>query len=135
MTIFDATMRLLEQAMDLRAARHRVIASNIANEETPGYRAKELDFGEALRTANRLMATPVLRVTHARHLGSGAPPSDRTQGRLTEVPAEELPLDGNSVNLELELAKLSDNALKFNSAAAIVSIRYRQLLSAIRDAR
>lgn len=135
MTIFDATMRLLERAMDLRAARHRVIASNIANEETPGYRAKELDFGDLLRAANRPTATPALRITHARHLGPGGPAGDRLQGRLTEMPANEVPLDGNSVNLELELAKLSDNALKFNSAAAIVSIRYRQLLSAIRDAR
>lgn len=134
MTIFDATMQLLERAMDLRAMRHRVIAANIANEETPGYRAKELDFGEALRTAGR-PTMPALRVTHVRHLGTVNPPADRVQGRLTEVPTDELPLDGNSVNLELELAKMSDNALKFNSAAAIVSVRYRQLLSAIRDAR
>ena len=44
MTIFDRTIGLLERAMDLRGTRQRIIASNVANEETPGYRAKEFDL-------------------------------------------------------------------------------------------
>ena len=53
MTIFDRTMRLLERTLDLRSTRQRVIASNIANEETPRYRATDLKFTDALAHANR----------------------------------------------------------------------------------
>jgi flagellar basal-body rod protein FlgB len=135
MTIFDKTMQVLERTMDLRATRHQVIASNIANEETPGYRAKELHFSDALQAATGRKAMPALMVTHATHLGPRGGALPRVEGKMADVPAADLPLDANSVNLDLEMAKLSDNALKFNGAATMVAIRYRQLLSAIRDAR
>ena len=51
MTIFDRTMQLLSRSLDLRGARQQVIAANIANEETPKYRAKDLNFGQALANA------------------------------------------------------------------------------------
>jgi flagellar basal-body rod protein FlgB len=53
MTIFDRTIRLLERSLDLRSARQRVIASNLANEETPGYRASELTFMDQLQSAHK----------------------------------------------------------------------------------
>lgn len=136
MTIFDRTMELLQRSMDLRSARQRVIASNLANEETPGYRASELNFMEQLQAAHkgRLPVVPV--VTQPRHIGLHGPQGVQTvTGRLSEVPAGDLPLDANSVNLELEMAKLSDNAMQYNAAASIAALRFRQLLGAIRDAR
>jgi flagellar basal-body rod protein FlgB len=51
------------------------------------------------------------------------------------VPAGDLPLDANSVNLELEMAKLSENAMQYNAAATILAKKFQGLLSAIRDAR
>jgi flagellar basal-body rod protein FlgB len=134
MTIFDRTIGLLERAMDLRGARQRVIASNIANEETPGYRAKELQFKDALSQASKGTTIVHVRSTHPGHIviaGGNA----QARGRLTEVPAADLPLDANSVSLDTEMAKLSDNAMHYNAAAAVTSMRLRQLLSAIRDAK
>ena len=52
MTIFDHTMQLVHRTLDLRQARQRVIASNIANEETPGYRATDLNFLDSLQSAS-----------------------------------------------------------------------------------
>lgn len=136
MTIFDRTMQLLQRSMDLRSARQRVIASNLANEETPGYRASELNFMEQLQTAHKGRLPVVPAVTQSRHIGPHGPQGVQTvTGRLSEVPAGDLPLDANSVNLELEMAKLSDNAMQFNAAASITALRFRQLLGAIRDAR
>lgn len=138
MQIFDRTMSLLEKVMDLRGTRHQVIAANIANEETPGYRAKELRFLDELSRIVRTRSEHEPMVTHVRHLG-GAGQDERAllqvKGQLVDLPATDFPLDANSVNLELELAKLSDNAMKYNSAAAIIAIRYRQLLAAIREIR
>ncbi|HEU4683469.1 MAG TPA: flagellar basal body rod protein FlgB [Nitrospira sp.] len=135
MRIFDKTMGLIERTLDLRHARQRLIASNIANEETPGYRATDLHFQEALSSAANGRPPVSLASTHAGHLGLRGAGVHAVTGRIAEVPAGDLPLDANSVNIELELAKLSDNAMQYNSAATIMGVRLRQLLSAIRDAR
>ena len=54
---------------------------------------------------------------------------------MEDVPAADLPLDANTVNLELEMAKMSDNAIQYNTAATMMAIRLRQILSAIREGR
>jgi flagellar basal-body rod protein FlgB len=56
-------------------------------------------------------------------------------GKLGAVPTGDIPLDANSVNIELEMAKMSDNAMQYNSAASIMAIRFRQLMGAIREGR
>jgi flagellar basal-body rod protein FlgB len=134
MTIFDRTIGLLERAMDLRGARQRVIASNIANEETPGYRAKELQFKDVLSQASKGTTMVRVRGTHPGHIVIGGG-NAQARGRVTEVPAADLPLDANSVSLDTEMAKLSDNAMHYNTVAAVTSMRLRQLLSAIRDVK
>jgi flagellar basal-body rod protein FlgB len=135
MKIFDRTMGVLERTMDLRAARHRAIAANIANEETPGYRPKEFRFMDALSSAVRGRGEGQIRVTHALHIGPRGDAVSRVTGKAVELNGEEGGLDKNSVNLDFEMAKLSDNALNYNGAATIIGIRFRQLLAAIREAR
>ncbi len=135
MTIFDRTMQLLERSLDLRGARQQVIAANIANEETPKYRATDLNFGQALANAQQGKLPITLVSTHQQHIGPKGTGFQRVTGKLEEVPAGDLPLDANSVNIELEMAKMSDNAKHYNTAATIISARYRQLISAIREGR
>ncbi len=134
MTIFDRTIGLLERAMDLRGARQRVIASNVANEETPGYRAKDLRFKDALLQAAKGTGMVHMRGTHPGHITIGGS-HEPARGRIIEVPVPDLPLDANSVSLDTEMAKLSDNAMQYNTAATVASMRIRGLLSAIRDVR
>ena len=136
MRIFDQTIQLLERTLDLRSARQRVIASNLANEETPGYRASELNFMDQLRSAQQGRLPVVLAATQPRHFGlHGAQGVQAVTGKLSEVPASDLPLDANSVNLELEMAKLSDNAMQYNTAATIIAKKFQGLLNVIREGR
>ena len=135
MTIFDKTMRLLERTLDLRSARQRIITSNIANEETPRYRAMDLNFSDALASASLGRPAVSLTATHHTHFGLKGDGIQRVAGRVEEVPAADLPLDANTVNLELEMAKMSDNATQYNTAATMMAIRLRQILSAIREGR
>lgn len=135
MKIFDHTMELINRTLDLRHAKHRVIVSNIANEETPGYRATELNFLDSLQAAQRGRGPVMLAVTQGRHIGPRGDGFQGVVGKLSDVPAGDLPLDANSVNIELEMAKMSDNATRYNSAASIMAIRFRHLMGAIRDAR
>jgi flagellar basal-body rod protein FlgB len=135
MTIFDHTMQLVQRTLDLRQARQRVIASNIANEETPGYRATDLNFMDSLQAAHRGRGSVTLAVTQSHHIGPRGNPVQQVMGKLSPVPTGDLPLDANSVNIELEMAKMSDNAMQYSSAASIMAIRLRQLLGAIRGAQ
>ena len=136
MRIFDHTIQLLERTLDLRSARQRVITSNVANEETPGYRASELNFMDQLRSAQQGRLPVVLAATQPRHFGlHGAQGVQAITGKLNEVPAGDLPLDANSVNLELEMAKLSDNAMQYNTAATILAKKFHGLLNVIREGR
>jgi flagellar basal-body rod protein FlgB len=135
MTIFDKTMQVLEKTLDLRSARQRVIASNIANEETPRYRAADLNFVEALASASRGRPPVTLTATHQAHFGVNGDGIQRVVGRVEEVPAGDLPLDANTVNLELEMAKMSDNAMHYNTMTTMIAMRLRQVLSAIREGR
>ncbi|MEO8338394.1 MAG: flagellar basal body rod protein FlgB [Nitrospirota bacterium] len=135
MTIFDRTMQMVHRTLDLRQARQRVIASNIANEETPGYRATDLNFLDSLQAAKRGQGPVTLAVTHDQHIGPRGEGFGQVVGKLSDTPAGDLPLDANSVNIELEMAKMSDNAMQYNSAASIMAIRFRQLMGAIREGR
>jgi flagellar basal-body rod protein FlgB len=131
MNIFRAVERM-GAVLDLRAAQHRVISSNIANEETPGYRAKEVNFKDTLAAVRQDAKSVTMHITNNRHLML---PSITTQvsGRIAEVPAADLPLDANSVNLDLEMAKLSDNAMQYNATAELLARRFRGLLRVIRE--
>ena len=92
-----------DRVLDVRAAQHRVILSNIANEETPGYRAKEIHFTDPLAAARHDTKALTMHITNTRHLML---PSTTKQlaGRIAEVSVADLPLDANSVNFELEMA-------------------------------
>lgn len=129
MSIFDESFALA-RVLDLRNARHRVIIANVANEETPGYRAKELHFKDALAAASENAQGVTLNKTNDRHLVSTV---ETVQGRIAEVPASDLPLDANSVNLELEMAKLSDNTMQYKAVAEILRREFEHILSAIRE--
>jgi len=135
MTIFDHTMQLLQRTLDLRQSRQRVIASNIANEETPGYRAADFNFLDSLQAAQQGRGPVTPAVTQSQHIGVRGDQVQQVTGKLSPVPAGDLPLDANSVNIELEMAKMSDNAMQYNSAASIMAIRFRQLMGAIREGR
>jgi flagellar basal-body rod protein FlgB len=135
MMLIDRTMQLLSRTLDLRQARQRVIASNIANEETPGYRATELNFQDSLQAARRGKGFVSLAVTQDQHIGPRGDSVQQVMGKLDSVPAGDIPLDANSVNIELEMAKMSDNAMQYNVAADLLARKFRGLLNAIREGR
>ncbi len=73
--------------------------------------------------------------THARHLGLAGDAMAQVSGKVSEMPAPDVPLDANTVNLEFEMAKLSDNAMHYNTAATVVAKKFQGLLAAIREGR
>ena len=110
----DTKLELLNSVLDAAALRHKVIAQNIANVNTPGYRRLEVQFQDELRSA--------LRGGHSRVLA--------VRPKVVASSAASTRLDGNNVDLEREYAALSRNAALFNTVAQIVTTR----LAAYREA-
>ena len=119
MRIFGPVIQGLGQALDLYQARHRVLAENVANAETPGYRARELDFGAALTRAFD-------------QLDEGRTADDAT----TVVDAHAtVKIDGNSVDVDTEMARLSQNAFKIVALSQIIARKYAGLRAVITEGR
>ena len=114
--LFDRTSDLLKVTMDLRSRRHLLLVSNIANQDTPGYMARDLSFKGELAKA---MESPDRREL------------EHTEGRLTINTDETVGNDLNTVNIELEMQKLAANTGNYNALASMAGWKYRMMGDAI----
>lgn len=130
--LFDRTITLLGDALDLRASRQKVLASNIANQETPGYRARDINFEDELKKrGGGVQAGVVLASTSARHIGPAS--SGSTEPQAQERATDLAGYDGNSVGIEGEMVKLSENALMYTVAAKMLRSKFATLMNAIKE--
>lgn len=136
--IFNSTIDLLGKSVDMRAKNQNLIASNIANAETPNFIPKTLAFEQELQGAltqrqpgQRASSTP-----HARHIPlRGAGVGNAVQsvtGHIVETPAKTPGKDGNAVELENEMGKLAENQIMFNASVQMLSKKFEGLRSAIK---
>ena len=109
--MFDRIAGNLEHYMNLLSARQRVVASNIANADTPGYKTKDVSFRTELESA--FGATP----------------------ETVEVAGLEVKTDGNNVSLDREARLLAENSLRFNISAQLVRSQIRVIRSVIQEGR
>ena len=118
------------QALTLRSQRQQVLASNIANADTPGYVAREFNFTQKLLEATNQEAAPGSegQSTQAAHMPM------RLQGLSTQelyaMPSQ-LSADKNTVDMDRERASFSDNALHYEATLRFINGQVRTLLSAI----
>jgi len=106
---------MLEKALNIRAVYQRVLASNIANVETPGYKEKDIDFKAELA---RSMSGP----------GTVEVKEKETADGVTSI-------DGNTVNMETQIVKLTENALMFNALVQSITKQFSRMLYAINEGR
>jgi flagellar basal-body rod protein FlgB len=122
------------QALQLRSERQRLIASNIANADTPAYVARDMDFAQTLRAATgALPAAGALATSHAGHLGSGAAGfgGGRVGSELLYATPAQTNLDRNTVDMDRERASFADNAIKYEATLRFINSNVRTSLSAI----
>lgn len=120
------------QALTLRADRQRLIASNIANADTPGYVARDFEFAQALRQALGTGGGFRLRENaEAARTTAGSGTGGR-QPRLNYSAAGQPNLDGNSVDMDRERASFVDNALKYESTLRFINSSVKSTLDAIK---
>jgi flagellar basal-body rod protein FlgB len=123
-----AKLDFQSNALLLRSQRQQVLASNIANADTPGYIARDFDFASALKDAAG-MNTAGPKQTDTRHmsLGSRDPRNPAMAYAVQTQPSE----DGNSVDLDRERANFMDNAIRYESTLRFINSNVKTMLSAI----
>lgn len=126
----DETLRFNQTALTLRAARQELIASNIANADTPNYKAKDIDFASALQGALAGSSAKLqIAATAGSHLGGssqgvlGAPILYRS--------AVQPSADGNTVDMDVERAQFADNALRYEASVKFISEDIKLVLTAL----
>jgi len=132
--IFNTNVELLGKCIDLRARNQNLIASNIANAETPNFTPKSLVFEDELQGALKGGQKGTPSMTHPRHLPlKGA--KNRLQsvtGRVVETPAKTPGKDGNAVELENEMARMTENQVMYNASVQILSKSFGELRTAVK---
>jgi flagellar basal-body rod protein FlgB len=120
--IFDATLGTLERSLDVRLVEQNVLAGNVANSDTPGYKPKELDFSAAMKAANAdAGGAEMMATTSPRHMGpNGAPitsASDVATSMVLEGRGTAPTFDGNAVDLDRTMAGMAENGLQYGASA------------------
>lgn len=130
--LFSTTVELLGKSLDLRAKRHTLIASNLANVETPGYTPSDLSFEGQLKGALNKGGT--VQITNPRHipLKGGAATLDRVQGDLVQLQSKSAGPDGNGVEMESEMGRMAENQIMYNASVQLLAKKFEGLKQAIR---
>ena len=123
------------QALQLRSERQRLIASNIANADTPSYIARDMDFAKTLKAATgSLPAAGALATSHTGHLGTGGTAGAagaKVAGELLYATPSQTNLDRNTVDMDRERASFADNAIKYEATLRFINSNVRTSLQAI----
>jgi len=126
----DQAFGIQARAMSVYAKRAEVLAANIANSDTPNFKAKDLDFRAALNEARQQNGSSAsLTRTSAGHMGVSGGAGDLTLKYRTPLQSS---LDGNTVNSEVEQANFAENNLKYQASFSFLNGTIKGLMSAIR---
>jgi len=129
------------EALTLRSERQRLISSNIANADTPGYVSRDFDFATALRQATGQassaqsglsQATVGLATANAGHMGlNGAPAGSPVQPGLNYATPSQTSIDNNTVDMDRERANFADNTVRYEATLRFINSQVRTLNTAI----
>lgn len=131
--LFDKTTEGIAKSLDMRLMRQNITAANIANAETPGYVAQKVDFEKDLIRALEMEGIPKIETSHPDHMPI-------TQGAVRKVTADiydnpdiSLANDKNTVDLEKEMATLTENSLVYKAALELMRKKMGALKYAVSE--
>ncbi|EWG67282.1 putative proximal rod protein [Enterobacter sp. DC4] len=130
----DNELRFQQQALRLLSRRQDILASNIANADTPGYMARDINFTQQLKDAvNRQhpVSGPLsLTLTSGMHIAAKAPTTIDDPQLLYRVP-DQPSADGNTVDMDRERVNFADNNMKYQSSLTFLSTQIKNMTSVI----
>ena len=128
---FDSALGIHDKALLVRSQRAELLASNIANSDTPGYKARDIDFKSALENAQtaKSHAGNGLQVTHSNHIQSAS--TSATTETMYRIPNQSS-LDGNTVDTQLEKAAFAENAMRYEASLTFLGGKFKGLMTALK---
>ena len=126
----DDELQFHAAALNLRAMRQQLLASNIANADTPGYQARDIDFAKSLQAAlaGQTDAVSMARTADGHLAGSAsAPGAGGAQYSSVVQPS----IDGNTVDMDVERAKFAENAIHYEANLTFINSQLKQILAAL----
>jgi len=134
--MFGALDNALEQSLNHRLAEQNIISSNLVNASTPGYRALGYSFEEQLQNAFDTSEKMPLRVSHKAHQKQvGVSGDNKIQGDMFIKPTESIGNDGNTVDVDQEMAELAANQILYKASVEILNRRLGLLKYGINGGR
>lgn len=125
---FESALGIHEKALALRTQRTELLASNIANADTPGYKAKDVDFKSALANVEAQSGNSLSR-THSKHIAIST--ADSNAEILYRVPNQSS-LDGNTVDEQIEKSAFADNALRYQASITFLDGKFKGMIAALK---
>lgn len=125
MNKLDGLFQFHQQALSLHAERQKLIASNIANADTPGFKARDIDFVSALKNAQ--VSQSKLQAPGMKPLGDKGP----LNAELMYRSAVQRSVDGNTVDIDVERAQFAENAVRYEAQTMFITSQIKSMLAAI----
>ncbi len=135
MKVEDKTFKALEASLKFRQLRQELIASNIANAETPGYKAKKIDFEEALARALDTDGQMGMNVTDERHFNVGNGGFNNLKPEIYEDPNGIVSMNGNNVDRDKEMAEMAENKIMYDASVQMINKKLALLKYAVGSER
>lgn len=137
---FDKALGVHEQALYLHQRRNEVLAANIANADTPGYKAQDIDFRAAMAmnsaSASGASGSLALAKTNALHIDEGGMSAvDSVDGALKYRVPNQPSLDGNTVESHVEQAAFADNSVRYQTTLAFLGSRFSGIKNVLQGGR
>jgi flagellar basal-body rod protein FlgB len=126
-TLFDKTSSALAASLNYRLLRHNVTASNIANAETPGYKAKVVEFEDALARAVDLDGMRGMSASDPDHFIIGSSSIGRERVTVEDNPDADVSNDKNTVDLDKEMTLLAENSVLYKAAVSLINKKMAML--------
>lgn len=128
------SLKILEKALDAAWLRNRAISNNIANVDTPNYKAYKVEFEDLLKEALETRGIAGHR-TNPKHFAIGTPPIEQINPRIERIRNTSFRLDGNNVDIDTEMANLAKNTIRYQALVEQLSQRLARLKTVINEGR
>lgn len=129
----DNDFRFQQEALKLLNQRQEILASNIANADTPGYMARDIDFSQSLNNVMERQKSVIgpltLNITSSRHIKAQASPFIDSElfYRIPDQPSA----DGNTVDMDRERVNFADNAVKYQSSLTFLGGQFKSMMTVL----
>lgn len=131
--LFDKTTQALNTSLNMRLLKQNITSSNIANAETPGYKAQKMDFEESLERAIRLEELGSMKGAEAPDRESALSSIRRVQADIYDNPEIAIKNDGNTVDMEKEMTAMKENTIMYRAALELINKKLAALRYAVTE--